>query len=402
MNSYVIDGVFTPRASVRKGVSAYTSVHPQQLVVACLQALRARQPEVLPKAETVFIGCVSQVNDQGANIARNAVLAADLDWSVSASSVNMCCGSGLQAVNIASALVASGTNSVAIGGGVESMSRVKMASDGGYMDGNNDILRKQLIQVPQGISADYIAASDGFSRQQLDEFSLMSHQKAAAAAEKNYFESAYAFVRDENGNPLLTRDDHIRPDTSLEGLSQLKPAFAALEEELLKAGVIGEGKTISQVGPFHTAGNSSGIADGAAAVIVANDDFIAKTQVKPRARILKVVARGSDPIVMLNGPSACCSQVLKECGMSAKDIDLWEINEAFAVVSLQTIRTLNLDPDRVNVNGGAIALGHPLGATGSILLVSLITALEREDKNVGCVTLCVAGGQSISAVIERV
>lgn len=402
MNSYVIDGVFTPRASVKKGVSAYTTIHPQQLVVSCLQALTERQPEVLPKAETAFFGCVSQVNDQGANIARNAILSAGLDWSVSASSVNMCCGSGLQAVSIASALVASGANSVALAGGVESMSRVKMASDGGFMDGNNDVLRKRLIQVPQGISADFIAASNGFTREELDEFSLHSHQKAYAAAQKHYFQSAYALVKDEAGTPLLTRDEHIRPDTSMEGLGQLKPAFAALEEQLSAAGVIGEGKALDRFGPFHTAGNSSGIADGAAAVLVANERFIEQSNIKPRSRILKIVARGSDPIVMLNGPSACCDQVLKECGMSVKDIDLWEINEAFAVVPLQTIRNLKLDPDRVNVNGGAIALGHPLGATGSILLVSLITALEKEDKQIGCVTLCVAGGQSISAVIERV
>lgn len=402
MNSYVIDGVFTPRASVKKGVSAYTTIHPQQLVVSCLQALAERQPEVLPKAETAFFGCVSQVNDQGANIARNAILSAGLDWSVSASSVNMCCGSGLQAVNLASALVASGTNSVALAGGVESMSRVKMASDGGFMDGNSDELRKRLIQVPQGISADYIAATDGFTREELDEFSLHSHRKAFAAAQKSYFQSAYALVKDEAGAPLLTRDDHIRPDTSMDGLSQLKPAFAALEEQLMAAGVIGEGKTLDKFGPFHTAGNSSGIADGASAVLVAGESFIEQSKVKPRARILKVVAKGSDPVVMLNGPSACCDQVLKECGMLPNDIDLWEINEAFAVVPLQTIRNLKLDPNRVNINGGAIALGHPLGATGSILLVSLLTALEKEDKQIGCVTLCVAGGQSISAVIERV
>lgn len=402
MKSYVIDGVFTPRASVKKGTSAYTAVHPQELVVSCIRELRSRQPEVLQKAETAFFGCVSQVNDQGANIARNAVLSADLDWSVSASSVNMCCGSGLQAVNIASGLVASGTNAVALAGGVESMSRVKMASDGGFMDGNNDHLRKKLVQLPQGISADFIAATDGFTREELDRFSLTSHQKAHAAAQKNYFESAYALVRDEAGKPFLTGDDHIRPDTSMEGLSQLKPAFAALEEEMTAAGLIGEGKTLSKVAPYHTAGNSSGIADGASAVLLANDDFISKSGAKPRARIVKIVTRGSDPVVMLNGPGPCCSQVLKDCGMSAKDIDLWEINEAFAVVPLQTIRLLNLDPARVNINGGAIALGHPLGATGSILLVSLITALEKEDKSVGCVTLCVAGGQSIAAIVERV
>lgn len=402
MKSFVIDGVFTPRASVKKGISAYTPVHPQQLVVACLQALRERQPEVLAKAETAIFGCVSQVNDQGANLARNAILAADLDWTVSASSINMCCGSGLQSVNMASALVASGANTVAIAGGVESMSRVKMASDGGFMDGNNETLRRKLIQVPQGISADFIAATDNFSREELDQFALSSHIKAHAAAKKNYFDSAFAFVKDENGSPLLTRDDHIRPDASIEGLSQLKPAFAALEDQLTSDGLIGEGKEISRVSPVHTAGNSSGIADGAAAVLIGNDDFVARTGAKPRARIVGISTRGSDPISMLTGPSACCNHILKSCGMSAKDIDLWEINEAFAVVPIHAIHRLDIDPARVNINGGAIALGHPLGATGSILLVSLITALEKEDKNIGCVTLCVAGGQSIAAVIERV
>jgi acetyl-CoA C-acetyltransferase len=401
-HSYIIDGVFTPRASVKKGVSAYTPVHPQQLVVSCIQALRERQPEVLARAETAFIGCVSQVNDQGANLARNSVLAAELDWSVSASSVNMCCGSGLQSVNLAAALVSSGANSVALAGGVESMSRVKMASDGGFMDGNNEHLRRKLIQVPQGISADFIAATDNFSRKELDEFALLSHRKAHAAAQKNYFASAYALVKDDSGKPYLTADDHIRPDASMEGLSQLKPAFAALEEQLTAQGLIGAGKEISQVSPVHTAGNSSGIADGAAAVLIANEDFVSQSNAQPRARILGISTRGSDPISMLTGPSACCNQILKTCGMSAKDIDLWEINEAFAVVPIQTMRRLDLDPARVNVNGGAIALGHPLGATGSILLVSLITALEKEDKSIGCVTLCVAGGQSIAAVIERV
>jgi len=402
MKSLLIDGVFTPRASVKKGISAYTPVHPQQLLVSCIEALRRRQPEVLPRTETAIFGCVSQVNDQGANLARNAVLAADLDWSVSASSINMCCGSGLQSVNMASALVSSGANSLALAGGVESMSRVKMASDGGFMDGNNESLRRKIIQVPQGISADFIAATDSFTRQDLDEYALSSHRKAHAAAQKNYFGSAYAYVNDSSGNPYLTRDDHIRPDTSMEGLAQLKPAFSALEDQLISDGLIGEGKEISQVSPVHTAGNSSGIADGASVVLVANENFIAESGVRPRARIVAVSTRGSDPISMLTGPSACCNQVLKACGMSPKDIDLWEINEAFAVVPIQTMRRLALDPARVNINGGAIALGHPLGATGSILLVSLMIALEKEDKSIGCVTLCVAGGQSIAAIIERV
>lgn len=401
MKTFIMDGVFTPRASVKKGVSAYSSMHPQELVVACINSLKERQPELLSKAETAIFGCVSQVNDQGANLARNAVLSAGMDWSVSATTINMCCGSGLQSVNFASSLVASGTNLVVLAGGVESMSRVKMASDGGFMDGNNDQLRRKLVQVPQGISADFIAANDGFTREELDQYAVMSHRKAAASRQKNYFEGAFAYVRNESGEIALLKDDHIRADTNLAGLSQLKPAFAGLEEELTRAGLIGDGKAISAVSPFHTAGNSSGIADGAAAIVVANEEYISKSSQKPRARIVAVSTRGSDPISMLTGPAACCNDALSKCGMTANDIDLWEINEAFAVVPLQTIRKLKVDADKVNINGGAIALGHPLGATGSILLVSLMTALEKEDKSIGCVTLCVAGGQSISAIIER-
>ncbi len=401
MNAYIIDGVFTPRASVRKGTSAYSSVHPQELVATCFRSLGDRQGQIFSQVRAAYIGCVSQINDQGANIARNAVLAAGLDYTVSAFTINVCCGSGLQTVNLAAASVISGIESLVVAGGVESMSRVKIASDGGGMDGNNLSLRHRLYQVPQGISADFIATTDGITRSELDEYSLASHRKATKALEQGYLQSAYALVQGHDGKPLLTDEDHIRPDASLAALSQLPPAFAKLGEQLTLQGVIGENKAIPKITHVHTAGSSSGIADGAAALLIANDSFVETFKAKPRAKILATCARGSDPISMLTGPADCCMELLRLAGMTVHDVDLWEINEAFAVVPLQTIGRLKIEPERVNVVGGAIARGHPLGATGAILLTSLITELEKEDLSIGCAVLCVGGGQSVATLIQR-
>jgi acetyl-CoA C-acetyltransferase len=255
--------------------------------------------------------------------------------------------------------------------------------------------------VPQGISADLIASQDGFSRSELDQYALESHRKAAKAQQAGYFRSLFALVKGEDGAPLLTEEDHIRPDATLAALEQLPPAFAKLGDELASQGIIGADKPIPRVTPVHTAGTSSGIADGASALLIANGAFVKEFNLKPRARIIGTHAEGSDPVSMLRGPSGCCLQLLKSCGMSVQDVDLWEINEAFAVVPLETIRKLAIDPARVNIMGGAIAKGHPLGATGAILLASLITELERENRSIGCVTLCVAGGQSVATLVER-
>ncbi|HEY9788811.1 MAG TPA: acetyl-CoA C-acyltransferase [Candidatus Obscuribacterales bacterium] len=401
LNAYIIDGVFTPRASVRKGASAYTPVHPQELAATCFRTLRQRQPEVFPQTCAALLGCVSQVNDQGANLARNAVLSAGMPESVSAASLNMCCGSGLETVNLAAGLVTTGSERLVLAGGVESMSRVKMASDGGGMDGNNLTLRHQLLQVPQGISADYIATTDGISRRELEEFALHSHKKAAAAGDANYFDNAFALVKDGNGKPLLTAEDHIRPDASLAALQQLAPAFEKLEAELRTQGVIGPGTPLAEVHALHTAGTSSGIADGAGALLIANDELIKEFKAKPRARIRGFRSRGSDPISMLTGPADCCNELLKSCGMTVNDVDLWEINEAFAVVPLQTVNRLGISMDRVNIKGGAISRGHPLGATGAILLIELVNELEKEDKSIGVAVLCVAGGQSVATLVQR-
>jgi acetyl-CoA C-acetyltransferase len=401
MEAYIIDGVFTPRASVRKGVSAYTSIHPQQLMASCFSTLGDRQPEIFPRVGAAYIGCVSEVNDQGANLARNAVLAAGMDQSVAAATMNMCCGSGLQTVNIAAAVAASEPDSLVLAGGVESMSRVKMASDGGGMDGNNLNLREKLHQVPQGICADFIASSESIDRSTLDEFALESQKRATRASQEKYFHSLYSYVKGSDGQALLNDEDHIRPDASLAALGALPAAFAGLGEQLTQLGVIGGDRPLSNITYRHTAGNSSGIADGAGALLIAGNGFVRKFNLKPRARIIGTRASGSDPITMLSGPADCCEQLLKAQGMTVKDVDLWEINEAFAVVPLQTIRKLGISPEQVNIKGGSIARGHPLGATGAILLASMVLELEKENKSTGCVVLCVAGGQSVATLVER-
>lgn len=401
MDAFIIDAVFTPRASVRKGTSAYSDVHPQELLASCLRSLRSRQPGIFPEARALFVGCVTQVNDQGANLARNALLTAGMDESVSAFTLDMCCGSGLEAVNLAAASVAAGAEGLVIAGGVESMSRVKMASDGGGMDGNNLALRERLRQVPQGICADFLATREGLQRNDLDSYALESHRKAAAAREQGYFQPLYSFVEGPDSRPLLLDEDHIRDDASLEKLSMLPPAFSTLGAELEAQGIIGAGRPISALQYLHTAGTASGIADGAGALLIASGRFAADCGASPRARVLGTCARGSDPIAMLTGPAGCCEELLRSCRMSVRDVDLWEINEAFAVVPLETMRRLQIDPARVNIKGGSIARGHPLGATGAILLACLAAELEKEDRAVGCAVLCVAGGQSVATLIER-
>lgn len=400
MEAYIIDGVFTPRASVRKGTSAYSLVHPQELLVSCFSALRDRQ-QSFSAVTSAYIGCVSQVNDQGANLARNAVLSANMPQTVAAATLNMCCGSGLETVNLAAASVSAGSERMVVAGGVESMSRVPMASDGGAMDGNNESLRHELFQVPQGISADFIATSEGIPRSELEQFALASHRKASKARKEGYFKPAFAYVRGTDGEPLLSEEDHIRDDASLASMEKLPLAFDQVFQHLCHQGVISDDSPLKGSVHVHTAATSSGIADGAGVLLLASGSLVKELNLKPRARIVATRSRGSDPISMLTGPADCCTDLLKSRGMTVKDVDLWEINEAFAVVPLQTIRRLTISSDKVNIAGGAIARGHPLGATGAILLTSLITELEREDLSVGCVVLCVAGGQSVATLIER-
>jgi acetyl-CoA C-acetyltransferase len=410
LTSYVIDAVRTPRGRGKAGKGALSAIHPQELFAQVLVALARRAGFEPARIGDVIAGCVSQANEQGANIARNAVLAAGWPVEVSATTVNRFCGSGLQAVNFAAMAVASGAMDLAVAGGVESMSRVPMGSDGGGQDGGNVRLRDRVYQVPQGISADLIATLEGFSRSDVDEFALRSQRLAVRAVEEGRFAKSLVPVQDpRSGAIVLERDESVRPDTTLAGLAALPASFAALGA----AAVGANGETLDgiaehaypQAKPIrhvHTAGNSSGLADGAAAVVVASERYVRETGARPRARIRTVTTLGSEPLIMLTAPAPVSEKALRLAGMEARDIDLWEINEAFAAVVLQAIRKLDIDPERVNVNGGAIALGHPLGATGAMLLGTALDELERRDKQTALVAMCIGGGQGIATIIERV
>ncbi|MGZ3450154.1 MAG: acetyl-CoA C-acetyltransferase [Polyangiales bacterium] len=400
MNAYIVDAVRTPRGRGKQGKGALSSVHPQELQAQTLQAIVARTG-IDPRAiDDVILGCVSQVDEQGANIARNAVLAAGFPIEVSAFSLNRFCASGLQSVTSGAANVASGIADFVIAGGVESMSRVPMGSDRAGQDGGNMRLRERIAQVPQGISADLIATIEGFSREAVDRFALSSQIRAAAAIAENRFTRSIIPVRDEKGRVLLDRDEGPR-ETTLEALAGLPASFARLGEEL-DGVALRAFPAVESIRHVHTAGNSSGLADGAAAVAIASADFVRAHGLRPRAKIRAAVTVGSDPVLMLNGPAPASKKALERAGLSASDVDVWEINEAFAAVVLETTRTLGIDPERVNPNGGAIALGHPLGATGAMLLGTAIDELERRNGTFAVVTMCIGGGQGIATVVERV
>jgi acetyl-CoA C-acetyltransferase len=409
--SYILDVVRTPRGRGKAGKGALSALHPQELLAQTLQAVgRRAQGFETNEIDDVIVGAVSQVGEQGANIARNAVLAAGFPTEVSGVSLNRFCGSGLQAVNFAAMGVASGAQDLVVAAGVESMSRVPMGSDGGGQDGNHLRLRESIFQVPQGISADLIATLEGFSREEIDAFALRSQQRAGVAIEEGRFSrSLFAVTDPGTGKIALAKDELPRPDTTLAGLASLGPAFVGMG-----AAVVGpNGETLDQLGlrvypqakevrHVHTAGNSSGLADGAGAVVLASEAFVKSRGIKPRARIRAMATIGSEPVLMLTAPGPVSEKALKKAGMTAKDIDLWEINEAFAAVVLQTVRALGIDPDKVNVNGGAIALGHPLGATGTMLLGTALDELERTGKATALVTMCIGGGQGIATIIERI
>ncbi len=410
MDAFIIDASRTPRGRGKKDKGALSSVHPQELLAQTLNNLAEKAGFEKKDVDDVVAGTVTQAGEQGACVARNSVLAADWPIEVTGVSLNRFCGSGLQAVNFAALGVMSGQQKLVVGGGVESMSRVAMGSDGAGIDGNNLHLRKKHFQVPQGISADLIATLEGFSRDDCDAFAVSSQKKAAEAIEKGWFSKAMFAVKDpESGEVLLERDEHPRPDTTVEGLGQLKASF-----EKFGAMPIGpNGETMDQIAlarypeakeirHVHSAGNSSGIVDGAAAVALASGDYIQAHGLKARAKIRMTATAGADPIIMLTAPTPASQKALKQAGMTVDDIDLWEINEAFATVPLQTMKNLNIDPAKVNVAGGAIALGHPLGATGAILLQTAMDELERRDLNTALITLCIGGGMGIATIIERV
>ncbi len=400
--AFIVDAVRTPRGRGKAGKGALSGIHPQVLLAQVLQELAKRSAIDRKDIEDVVIGCVSQAGEQGANIARNALLFAEWPEEVTGVTLNRFCGSGLQAVNFAAMGVMSGQQQVAIGGGVESMSRCPMGSDGAGVDGGNELLREKVHQVPQGISADLIATLEGFSREDLDRFALSSQTKAERARKEGRFRRSLVAVRDpRTGQVALEEDEHPRPDTTLEGLAQLTPAFAEIGAKLDSI-ALRRYPEVESIRHVHTAGSSSGIVDGAAAVLLASSDYVKAHGLAPRARIRATATFGAEPVIMLTAPAPASERALKKAGMKASDIDLWEINEAFAAIPLQTIRKLGIDPEKVNVNGGAIALGHPLGATGAILLGTALDELERRKASTALVTLCIGGGMGVATVIERV
>lgn len=400
-DAYIVDAVRTPRGRGKAEVGALSGLTPLWLLRGVLQGLQRRLALDTALVDDVVIGCVTPVGEQGGCIARTAVLDAGWARSVAGLTQSRFCASGLESVNLAAAKVASGFESLVVAGGVESMSRVPMGSDGGAWLHDARVV-ESLGLVPQGISADLIATREGFTREQLDAYAVQSQQRAAAAQAAGRFSRSLLPVHDETGAMVLDRDEIVRGDASLDGLATLKPSFAALGAQGLDARALARFPDTPAIQHLHHAGNSSGIVDGAAAVLVANAAGLAASGLRPRARIRALAVTGSDPTLMLTGPTPAVQKALAQAGMSASDIDLWEINEAFAVVPLQTQRALNLDPAKVNVNGGAIALGHTLGATGSMLLATVLDELERRDEICACVTLCVGGGMGIATVLERV
>jgi acetyl-CoA C-acetyltransferase len=399
-DAFIYDHVRTPRGKGKKDGSLHQAT-PVWLLSTLLRALQQRQSLDTALVDDVVLGCVTPVGEQGADIARTAVL--DAYWAETVAGVTQSrfCASGLESVNLAAAKVASGFEDLVVAGGVESMSRWAMGSDGGawFMDPR---INQKLGFVPQGVGADLIATIEGFSRTDVDGFALRSHQRAAAARAEGRFGKSVVPVRDIAGLLMLDRDETIRENASPDAMAKLEPSFAAIGAMGFDATALRKYTTVERIGHVHHAGNSSGIVDGAALMLVGSAAGGAKAGLKPRARIRAAAVIGSEPTIMLTGPTPAVKKALAKAGMASSDIDLWEINEAFAVVPMKTARDLGVSLDKVNVNGGAIAMGHPLGATGCIILGTLLDELERRDLRTGCATLCVGGGMGIATIIERV
>ena len=398
--AYIYDHVRTPRGKGKKDGGLHQAT-PVWLLRTLFQAMQQRMALDTALVDDVVLGCVTPVGEQGADIARTAVLDAQWAQTVAGVTQSRFCASGLESVNLAAAKVKSGWEDLVVAGGVESMSRWPMGSDGGawVLDPR---VNQTLGFAPQGIGADLIATLEGWGREDVDAFALRSHQRAAAARADGRFARSVVPVHDIAGLPMLDHDETIRADASAQAMASLKPSFAAMGQMGFDATVLRKYTTVEQVNHVHHAGNSSGIVDGAALMLVGSKAGGQAAGLRPRARIRAAAVIGSEPSIMLTGPTPACRKALAKAGMSAQDVDLWEINEAFAVVPMKTARDLGLDMDRVNVNGGSIAMGHPLGATGCILLGTLLDELERRDLATGAVTLCVGGGMGIATIIERV
>ncbi|OSZ72745.1 acetyl-CoA acetyltransferase [Sphingomonas sp. IBVSS1] len=400
--AYIYDTVRTPRGKGRKDGKLH-EITPVQLATQVLQAVRDRNNIDTADVDDVVLGCVSPVGEQGSDIARIAVLNADYAETTAGVQINRFCASGLEATNMAAAKVMTGEAMFAIGGGVESMSRVPMGSDGAAWATDPSVAFKTYF-APQGIGADLIATKYGFSRNDVDAYAVESQRRAAQAWSEGRFKRSIMPVKDVIGEVVLAHDEHMRPGTDMQSLGGLAPSFQAIGEAMpgFDAIALMRYPEVEKINHVHHGGNSSGIVDGAAAILIGNKEMGEKYGLKPRARIRAMASIGSEPMIMLTGPEFVANKVLARAGMTKDDIDLFELNEAFASVVLRFMQALNIPHDKINVNGGAIAMGHPLGATGAMILGTVLDELERTGKGTALVNLCVGAGMGTGTIIERV
>ena len=398
--AFIFDAVRTPRGKGKKDGALY-SVKPVSLVAGLLNALQMRNNLDTSQVDDIVLGCVTPVGDQGADIAKTAAMVADWDISVSGMQLNRFCASGLEAVNLGAMKVRSGFEDLVVVGGVESMSRVPMGSDGGawVMDPETNM---HSHFTPQGIGADLIATLEGFSRSDVDAYALRSQQKAARARDDGSFAKSLIAVTDQNGIVLLDHDEFIRADSTLEGLGKLKPSFEAMGQMGFDSTALRVYSHVEQINHVHTPGNSSGIVDGAALMLIGSAAKGKELGLTPRARIVATAVTGTDPTIMLTGPAPATRKALAKAGLTVSDIDLFEVNEAFASVVMKFMQDMGVSEDKVNVNCGSIAMGHPLGATGCAILGTLLDELEKRQLRYGLATLCVGGGMGIATIIERI
>lgn len=398
--AYIFDAVRTPRGKGKKD-GALHSVKPVDLVAGLLKALEKRNALDTSQVDDIVLGCVTPVGDQGADIAKTAALVADWDETVSGVQLNRFCASGLEAVNLGAMKVRSGFEDLVVVGGVESMSRIPMGSDGGAwaMDPATNL---HTNFVPQGVGADLIATLEGFSRKDVDSFALRSQQKAARASADGSFKKSLVPATDQNGIVILDHDEFIRGDSTLEGLGKLKASFEMMGQMGFDASALRKYSHVERINHVHTPGNSSGIVDGAALMLIGSEAKGKELGLKARARIVATAVTSTDPTIMLTGPAPATRKALAKAGLSVEDIDLFEVNEAFASVVMKFMKDMGVSEDKVNVNGGSIAMGHPLGATGCAILGTLLDELEKRNLRYGLATLCVGGGMGIATIIERV
>lgn len=399
MEAYIYDSVRTPRG-IGKKTGALSQVSPVQLVTTLLKSLKERNGLDTTLVEDLILGCVTQAGEQGGNIAKVAAQCSNYGDHLSALSINRYCASGLEAINQAAAMVKSGWSNLIIAGGVESMSRVPMGIDGSAWLMEPEAAFGKF--VPQGISADLIAIKYGFSRNDVDRFAVASQQRATQAQKNGYFDKSIIPVTDINGFVQLAKDEYIRSNTTIQALANLNPSFEQMGELLFDQTAIDKYVAVEKINHVHHAGNSSGLVDGAALMLIGNKEIGEKLGLKPRAIIKMGAVLGTEPLIMLEGPIPATIKALRNAKMTISDIDLFEVNEAFAVVPLRFMDHLNIDHSKVNVNGGAIAMGHPLGATGCMILGTALDELERQNKETALATLCVGGGMGIATIIERI